>query len=98
MMTLTNIIKHLTQEHHLIFIENQQQKDFDKLTHIEIFIKTLISQADNNYLYVFDSSMTKSISDTQFDLIQVLFIYDTLLSLIDKGVINIDQLLGDNND
>ncbi|GGG05082.1 MULTISPECIES: hypothetical protein [Cysteiniphilum] len=95
-MILTNIMKHLIQEHHLTFIENQQTKDFGKLTQVEIFIKALISQADNNYLYVFDSSMTKSISDTNFDLIQVLFIYDALLNLIDEGIINIDKLLGDN--
>ncbi|WP_440617335.1 hypothetical protein [Cysteiniphilum sp. 6C5] len=95
-MILTNIMKHLIQEHHLTFIENQQTKDFGKLTQVEIFIKALISQADNNYLYVFDSSMTRSISDTNFDLIQVLFIYDALLNLIDEGVINIDKLLGDN--
>ena len=95
-MILTNIMKHLIQERHLTFIENQQTKDFGKLTQVEIFIKALISQADNNYLYVFDSSMTKSISDTSFDLIQVLFIYDALLNLIDEGVINIDKLFGDN--
>ncbi|WP_100550385.1 hypothetical protein [Caedibacter taeniospiralis] len=96
-MTLISIIKHLCHEHDLVFIENKQKKDVTQLNFTDLLVKTLIAHADKNYLYVFDSSLTKSSSNHQYDLMQILFIYDALLNLADDNVVDVDRILGENN-
>ncbi|WP_157966553.1 hypothetical protein [Fastidiosibacter lacustris] len=97
MMTLTDIIKHLSEEHDLTFIENQQHKHFAQLKHSGLLINSLIAKANSNYLYVFDTSMA-NINNTQFDLMSILFTYDALLSIAQDNIVNVDKILGEKND
>lgn len=93
MIPLSNLLDKMLIEKGVTCIESGHEKAFDKLNCKTTLLNLLITQAEDLYHYIFEESIV-GVNEENYDLIQLLFIFDQALSLCDGNILAVDSVLG----
>ena len=92
MITLSNLLDKMLMEKGVICMEGGHEKAFNELSQKTALLNISITRADSFYSYVFYDSMMET-SEENYDLVQLLFIFDQILSSCDEDILEVDNIL-----
>lgn len=90
-VSMYDLIDRLADEESIVFVENKKERRFSALKQQARLLNKLISMANANYKYVLGQSMPE-ISNSKFELIPFMFVFDSLCTLGRSGEIDLDSI------